>query len=131
MNIAKICENEIVNNYLKKHNKEGLVIYECTKLVIHRTAYKKGHIIVLPNSNSYSMQFGKIVDLLVCKNYAYFLFKNIRSTYCPMTDLYFLEEIESYDMIPSHQLGCFRPLETYVVGQNLRASLSLRCNVLC
>ena len=130
-NISKKSDNTIVKDYLKKKNLESLVIWECSRLVVHGTAYKKGHIIVLPNSNNYSMIFGRITELLVSEKHSYFLYRNIKSRYCSMTDLYFLEEIDSYDMIPSHHLGCFRPLETYVVGQNNRVSLSLRCNVLC
>ena len=51
------------------------------------------------------------------------------ATYCPMSDLYFLEKLEDIDMIATQQLACFRPLETYVVGESNRVCLSLRSYV--
>ena len=57
------------------------------------------------------------------------MYKKMSATYCPMSDLYFLEELEDIDMIATQQLACFRPLETYVVGERNRVCLSLRSYV--
>jgi hypothetical protein len=90
---------------------------------------KKGQLIVLPVSQSNLIEFGKITEILACKKYAYFIYQKMTTTHCTLTDLYFVEEQENYEFIPSHQLGCFRPLESYEVGQSKRMSVSLRNNI--
>ena len=127
--IVKISDSDIVAGYIEKHNITG-EIYTCSYLSVFGTDYQKDQVVILPESDNNRMEFGKIIELLSCQENAYVMYKKMSSIYCPMSDLYFLEELEAIDLIPTHQLACFRPLETYEVGESRRIAVSLRSYVL-
>ena len=132
--VKNICDDQIVKDYIKNNEVAGEVIFECKKLTIFGTMYKKGHYIILPESTNEHYVFGLIVKLLSCEDYAYFLYKKCVPTYCPKTDLFFINEqqqkLQKIDIILSHQLPDYRPLESYKVGQQQQVSLSMRNNIL-
>lgn len=126
--IKKVSEDIFVRRYMKKY-KIVKVMYECSKLSIFGTMYKQGHFVILPSRND-CLAFGRIVKLLSCGENAYFLYKRNVSLHCSKTDLYMLTEHEDYDIIPSHHLADFRPLNGYLVGEEKKVSISLRNYIL-
>ena len=125
-NILEICNDEVTQDYLKQVNVAGGLLYECSSIAVYGTEYKKGHYIILPNSTNSKLIFGKIVKLLCCEKFCYLLYQTTSSYYCENTDLYFVEEKENFEIIPSHQLGDFHPLEGYSVGEGKEISLSIK-----
>ena len=128
--VEKICESIIVKDYLRKHNIVGENFYTCSMLSVFGTKYCKDQVVILPESDNSFMQFGKIEELLSYDNCAYLIYKKMSAVYCSKSDLYFLNDLEDSELIPIHQLACFRPLETYLVGESLREAVSLRNYVL-
>ena len=126
--IIKVCEHHIVKHYTTRNQVLGGVIYECKKLSIFGTKYNVGHYIILPESTNEAIVFGRIVKLLACKEYAYFLYEKHIPTHCSKTDLYFVTKKQKHiqGIILSHQLPNFRPLEGYKVGQKKQVSISIK-----
>ena len=58
--IQKICSDQVVLKYLKSSNVPGGILYECSKIEVFGTEYKKGQYIILPKSTNASLFFGKI-----------------------------------------------------------------------
>ena len=54
------------------------------------------------------MKFGKVVELICCKDYAYFKYEQTKATYCAATDLYFVESDPIQKIIPQHHLADYR-----------------------
>ena len=124
--IVGISENDIVREYIRTHKDVKGAIYTCSTLAVFGTNYSKKQVVILPESDNNLMAFGLIEELLSCDKHAYLLYNKLISVYCPKSDLYFVNESEDFDFIPIHQLGCFRPLETYELGKNNRVAVSLR-----
>ena len=91
--------------------------------------FGQGHFVILPSRND-SLKFAKILKLLCCETYAYFLYKKTISTFCSKTDLHMITEYEDFDIIASNHLEDFRPLHGYLVGEHKKMSVSLRNYVL-
>lgn len=92
-------------------------MYECSKLSVFGTEYKRDQYIILPQSTNVSLVFGKIAKLLCCEEYAYFLYQKSIPRYCQKTDLHFIVEHQqdlNFELIASHHLPDFRPLESYL-----------------
>ena len=132
--IIKVCDHPVVTNYTKSTQVAGGVMYECKKLSVFGTAYRPGHYLILPESTNEAFVFGKIVKLLVCEEYAYFLYERHIPTYCSKTDLWFVSKQKqpktNRGIILSHQLPDFRPLEAYKMGEKQQLSISIRNYIL-
>ena len=118
--IEKVSNHKLVKKFLNSVKVEGGIIYQCKKLIVFGTSYKKGHVVILPGSKNDVPLFGKIIQLLACENYAYFLYKNVLATYCIKTDLFFIEELETDGFVPAHQLCDPRPLGNSYFYPNTR-----------
>ena len=127
--IVRVSEDNRVQKYMKNNKIVGGAIYECSKMSIFGTVYKAGQFVILPSTND-CLAFGKIIKLLSCEFNAYFLYKKTIAVYCSNTDLYMIHEHEDYDIIPSHHLADFRPLQGYLVGEEKKTSISLRNYIL-
>ena len=109
--IKAVCQHELVEKYLKSSNVSGGVIYECSRLKIYGTLYQCEQYIILPESTNSSLVLGRIEKLLCCQEYAYFIYQRNAVSYCPKTDLFIVKGLPEYDLIASHHLADYRPLE--------------------
>ena len=123
--IVKVCSDKIVLDYQKKFTVPGKKLFLCSKLSVFSTDYAVGQYIVLPSTNA-APKFGKILKLLCCTKFAYFLYKKTDNKYCEKSDLYIISENKDCDLIPQHKLACFYPLNAYVVGQPKKTTISMK-----
>ena len=108
--IIKVSEDTHVLDYTKKVKVAGGIIYECSKVEVFGTPYNKEQFIILPSTND-SLVFGQIVKLLSSTDSVYFLYQKTHSVYCPKKDLYMVENLPAFSVIPSQHLADYRPLE--------------------
>ena len=123
--IKKVCSNLIVKQYAKDLNIQQ-EIYECSRLSFHGTDYKCGQFILLPDSTNSSPSFAKICNLLCSDETCYLYYQKTTALYCKHTDLFFITEIDQFDVIQPIQLPSFHVIESYTVGEGDQISLSLR-----
>ena len=129
--IKAICQDEIAKNYLRNSSVPENVLYECSKISVYNTEYRKGQFIVLPSSTNEHLVFGKIRKLLVCKkDNAYFVYEKTTNSYDPISDLYIIHKQTELELIPQHQLACYYPLNAYGVGQPTKNTISMKTYVL-
>ena len=57
--MAKYIKDDLAKDF-GKTLKTPTVIYECSKLAVHGTEYKRGHYVILPESTNMFPVFGKI-----------------------------------------------------------------------
>ena len=106
------------------------ILYECSKLSVHGTEYQHGQFVVLPESSNTLPVFGKILKLLSCEQFGYFVIQNTSNKYCSKTDLYFVIENQQFTVVPCLQLPSYLPIEAYPHGAAKNMSLSLRNYIL-
>ena len=106
--IKKICNDKTVKSFLKANKVNGGLLYQCRNLSVYGTQYMRHNYIVLPGSRKNNMQFGKIVELLCSTNYAYFKYEETTATYCPDSDLHFVQGEHKYKVIAQHHLPDYR-----------------------
>ena len=80
-------------------------MYECSKIAVFGTNYKKGQYVILPGSRNAILLLGKIEKLLCCLNFGYVLYRKVRSEYCSNTDLFFVNDTDQLDILAIHQLA--------------------------
>ena len=123
--ITKVCDEAIVNDYLKQFKVAGGVMYECRNLTVFGTEYKLDQYCLLQGSKMNAPIFGKVSKLLCDQDTAYLICQHTSNTYCAETDLFFVDEKNDYEIIGIDQLAAFHPLESYLVGESQRNSISL------
>ena len=128
-NITERCSDKIVKDFVEKLLSPR-VIYECSKLSVHGTEYKRGQYVILPESSNTLPVFGKIFKLLSCEKFGYLIVQKTSSKFCQNTDLYYLTETQEFKMVPCMQLPSFHTLEAYLVGEAKKVSISLRNYIL-
>lgn len=82
--------------------------------------------VILPESTNTSPIFGKIFKILCCQKEGYIYYQEMKSSYCPKSDLYFVSDTENFDMLPCLHLPSYHTLEGYPVGAGEKMSLSIR-----
>ena len=127
--IIKRCSDGIVENFVKTLPTPK-ILYECSKLSVHGTEYQHGQFVVLPESSNTLPVFGKILKLLSCEQFGYFVIQNTSNKYCSKTDLYFVIENQQFTVVPCLQLPSYLPIEAYPLGAAKKMSLSLRNYIL-
>ena len=127
--IRKIADDDITKEFMKR-NKTAGNLFECSRLSVWGTQYKIGQYVLLRNSKMEEPIFGKIVKLLCSQDQAYLMCQKTTNSYSPGTDLFFVNDENAFDVIPSCQLAAYHPLESYEVGEAHLPSLSLRHYVL-
>ena len=110
--ILRECTDQIAIDYARDLT-TTTVFFECSKLSVYNTQYRKGQYVLLPSSTNEKPDFGKIEKLLICDQgqYAYLYCQNTVSCYCPDTDLYMVTDSEQFVIIPTYQLPDYYPLE--------------------
>ena len=93
--IKKVCTDKVVTDYMKKWNYPK-VMYECTSLSIHSTAYKPGQYVILPSSTNDLPAFGKIVKLLACNQFGYLCYQETNNEYCHKRDIYMVSNTQNF-----------------------------------
>ena len=109
--IKKVSRDNLVQTYLQSFKVPGGIMYQCSKMTIYGTTYKSGEYLILPESTNSSLVIGKICSLLCCQEYAYFKYQRNATSYCPKTDLYYVKGLPEYDIVASHHLADYRPLQ--------------------
>ena len=69
--------------------------------------------------------FGKVHKLLCCQNSAYLICQQTSNTYDERSDLFYVEERNGYEIVGIDQLAAYHPLESYLVSEGHRNSISL------
>ena len=129
-NILKVCNHKVAQEYLRKVNVTGGILYQCSQISVHGTQYKVGKYVILPQSTNSHPLFGKISMLLCCEEFCYLMCQRTSASYCSDTDLYIVKELQDFDIFPAHHLADFHPLEGYEVGEGKEISLSMRNYIL-
>lgn len=109
--VQKTCTDELAQNYIKKGNVDGNVLFQCSKLSAFGTEYKLNQYVLLPNSSNISPSFGKIKKLLCSKESAYLMYQKTSNIFCSKTDLFMVAEKNVLDIIPVHHLADYHPLQ--------------------
>ena len=74
MKVVEVCDDELVQNYVKNSNTVEDVLFLCSNLTIFGTEYKVDEFVILPNSTNISPSFGKIKKLLSSQKIYYKMF---------------------------------------------------------
>ena len=118
--------------FLEVSKVQGSVLYECNNLSVFGTSYKVGQYVILPNSTNASLCLGKITKLLCCEKYAYLLYEKTRSEYCTKTDLFMINELKRFDVIPMYlpfiRSKAFRRLSAWRTKKNFNFYEKLYCS---
>lgn len=128
--IKKVCNNQIITDYMKSLKTRDKVLYECSNVKIYGTSYRKGQFVLLPGSTNSLPKFGKITKLLSSEECGYFMYRKTRNSYDHNFDVYIIEEQQEFEVIAAHHLACFHPLESYEIGFEKKISISLRSQIL-
>ena len=127
--IRKIADDDITKEFVERNKISGN-LFECSKLSVWGTQYKIGQYVLLRNSTMEDPIFGKIVKLLCSLDQAYLMCQKTSNSYSPATDLFFVNDENLFEVIPSCQLAAYHPLESYLVSEADLTSISLRHYVL-
>ena len=127
--IRKIADGDVTKEFVNR-NKVAGNLYECSRLSIWGTQYKIGQYVLLRNSTMEDPIFGKIIKLLCGQDQGYLMCQKTTNSYSPGTDLFFVNDQNAFDVIPTCQLAAYHPLESYLVSEAKLPSLSLRHYVL-
>jgi hypothetical protein len=111
MKVVEVCDDELVENYVKNSNNVENVLYLCSNLTIFGTEYKVGEFVILPNSTNISPSFGKIKKLLCSQKNGYLMYQKTISVYCEKSDLFMISELSEDEIIPVEHLADYHPLE--------------------
>jgi hypothetical protein len=92
------------------------------------TEYKFGQYCLMHGSKMNSPIFGKIVTLLCSDSDSdgFLICQKTTNTYCREMDLFYVNDENEYVLIPVNNLAAFHPLESYIVTEALKNSISLR-----
>ena len=110
--IKDLCTDKIALDYLKTQ-KDIKALYECSKMSVFQTEYKRDQYVVLPNSTNSKPLFGKIFKLLCCDQgkHSFLYYQKVNSMYCSKTDLFIVSDCGFFDIIAIEHLADFHTLE--------------------
>ena len=123
-NIVRECRDEIALKYMEDFSISKL--YECSNLSRFGTAYKKDAYVILPESTNTLLSVGRIEKLLCDTDYGYLLYEKNQCEYRSDIDLFMIDGLNHYFVIPIHQLPEPIPLQGYKLGEKKQMSISLR-----
>ena len=111
MKVVEVCDDELVQNYVKNSNTVEDVLFLCSNLTIFGAEYKVDEFVILPNSTNISPSFGKIKKLLSSQKNGYLMYQKTLSVYCEKSDLFMITELLEDEIIPVEHLADYHPLE--------------------
>ena len=108
----KLCNDEIAVDYARKLATTN-ELFECSKLSVYNTNYRKGQYVLLPSSTNDKPEFGKIQKLLVSDQGkdAYLYYQKCSNHYCHDTDLFIVNDCEQFGIISTIKLPDYHPIE--------------------
>ena len=124
--ISKECTDDLTMKYLQDFKVAGNMLYECRTLSVWGTEYRVGQYVLIQGSTIDVPVFCIISKLLCCQKCAYLMLQKTSSVYCNKTDLYFISDESDYEVMPIEHLAAFHPLESYLVSEGQKISISLR-----
>ena len=130
MTVQKKCTDELVLKFLETVDVPGGVLYECKKLTVFGTSYKKDQFLILPEATNDAVCLGRIEKLLSCTECGYVVYEKTLCEYQPEIDLYMVTGLGYYSVVPLYQLPDPIPLQGYAVGVKKTVSVSLRRHIL-
>ena len=106
--IRGIATDQTVSEYLKSNKVIGEKLYICDNLSVYGTDYIRGQYVILPNSTNSSMMFGRIVNVLCDKEFAYIEYRKTSSYYDERTDLHIVTDNEDFGITATNHLADYR-----------------------
>ena len=123
-----VCSEKIVQDYLKTL-KNVKNLYECSTCSFYGTEYKSGLFVLLPESTNALPAFAKIFKVYCCEDFCHLYYQKTSNSYCSLTDLFMIKDIDSFGVVRSDHLADYHVLHGYEVGEDNTISISLRCYI--